>query len=73
MRDVDQGKVDISVDGGAPTTVDDYASSRTGSAVVFTSAVLDQGTHTVTFTVNSSKNAASSGTNIALDRVDVTP
>jgi hypothetical protein len=72
VKDVDQGRMDISVDGSAPVTVDDYAATRNASGVVWTSPVLDPGTHVVVITVDSTKNSASSGYNIALDRADVT-
>jgi hypothetical protein len=71
VKDVDQGEIDISVDGSAPVTVDDYAATRNASGVVWTSPVLDPGTHIVVITVDSTKNPASSGTNIALDRADI--
>ena len=71
VKDVDQGEMNISVDGSAPVTVDDYASTRNASGVVWTSPVLDPGTHIVTITVDSTKDSASSGYNIALDSADV--
>ncbi|MFE4950167.1 hypothetical protein ACFQ9V_08650 [Leifsonia sp. NPDC056665] len=71
VQDVDQGIMTISVDGGTPVTVDDYASSRLGSGVVWASGALTSGSHTVTITVTGAKNSASSGTTIALDSVDI--
>jgi hypothetical protein len=71
VQDVDQGKMTVSVDGGTPTTVDDYSATRDGSAIVWTSGSLAAGTHTVTITVLGQKNASSSGTTIALDSMDV--
>lgn len=71
VQDVDQGEMDISVDGSAPVTVDDYSPTRDPSAIVWTSPVLDPGPHVVTITVDSTKNAASSGYNIAIDSADV--
>ena len=71
VKDVDQGQMSISVDGSIPVTVDDYAATRNASGVVWTSPELDPGTHVVVVTVDSTKNAASSGHNIALDRADV--
>lgn len=71
VRDVDQGQMLVSVDGSAPTTVDDYAPSRNVSGVVWTSPGLATGAHVVTITVGTGKNPASSGTNIALDRADI--
>jgi hypothetical protein len=73
VKDVDQGIMTVSVDGGAPQSVDDYASSRNASGIVWTSAVLAAGSHTLTIVNTGTKNGASSGTNIAIDRADVTP
>jgi hypothetical protein len=71
VKDVDQGEMDISVDGSAPVTVDDYAPARNASGIVWTSPVLDPGPHVVTITVDSARNPASTGNNIAIDRADV--
>ena len=72
VRDVDQGIMTVSVDGGAAQTVDNYASSRNASGVVWTSPVLAAGSHTITIVNTGNCNAASSGINIALDRADIT-
>jgi hypothetical protein len=71
VQDVDQGQMTVSVDGGTPTTVDDYSATRNANAIVWTSGALASGTHTVTITVLGQKDAASSGTTIALDSMDV--
>jgi len=71
VQDVDQGRMTVSVDGGTPTTVDDYSATRNANAIVWSSGSLATGTHTVTITVLGQKNAASSGTTIALDSMDV--
>ncbi|HEY1734428.1 MAG TPA: hypothetical protein VGG23_08280, partial [Acidimicrobiales bacterium] len=71
VQDVDQGRMTVSVDGGTPATVDDYSATRNANAIVWTSGSLSTGTHTVTVTVLGQKNAASSGTTIALDSMDV--
>ncbi|WP_329171880.1 beta-xylosidase [Streptomyces sp. NBC_01477] len=73
VRDTDQGIMSLSVDGGAPVTVDNYAASRNASGVVWTSPQLTAGPHTLTITDTGQRNGASGGTNIALDRADVTP
>jgi hypothetical protein len=70
VRDVDQAKMQVSVDGSLPTVVDDYASSRNASGVVWTSPVLDPGPHVLVITNTGTKNSASSGFNIAIDRAD---
>ncbi|GAB3842956.1 hypothetical protein GCM10027610_054580 [Dactylosporangium cerinum] len=72
VRDVDQGRMTVAVDGGAATTVDNYAATRTASGVVWTSPVLGNGPHTVTIVNTGQRNPASTGINIALDRADVT-
>ena len=71
VKDVDQGKMDVSVDGSLVTTIDNYASTRNASGIVWTSPVLDPGPHVVVVTNTGTKNASSSGFNIALDRADV--
>ncbi|GAA2015415.1 RICIN domain-containing protein [Catenulispora yoronensis] len=73
VHDVDQGIMTIAVDGGTPTTVDNYAFSRNASGTVWTSPVLAAGLHTVRIVNTGNRNGASSGTNIAIDRADVTP
>jgi Carbohydrate binding module (family 6)/F5/8 type C domain len=71
VKDVDQGMMDVSVDGSAPVTIDDYSSTRNASGIVWTSPVLGPGPHVVTVTVDSAKNPASSGNTIAIDSADV--
>ena len=71
VDDVDQGYMTISVDGGTPTTIDDYAPIRNASGVVWTSPFLTSGSHTITITVTGTHDSNSSGNNIALDSVDV--
>ena len=73
VKDVDQGIMTVSIDGAAPQSVDDYASSRNASGIVWTSAVLAEGSHTLTIVNTGQKNSASSGFNIAIDRADITP
>lgn len=70
VRDVDQGEMALSVDGGSPTTIDDYAPSRNASGVVWTSPQLATGSHVLTITVEP-KDSSSSGNNIAIDRADI--
>jgi hypothetical protein len=70
VRDVDQGKMLVALD-GASVTVDNHASTRNASGAVWTSQTVAPGAHTATVTVTD-KNPASSGNNIALDYVEVT-
>jgi hypothetical protein len=72
VRDVDQGQLSVWVDSGGATTVDDYASTRNASGSVWVSPTLTSGCHVLHVTVLGTKNGASSGTTIALDRVDLT-
>ncbi len=72
VRDSDQGRMLVSVDGSTPTLLDNYAPSRQASSSVWTSPVLPRGPHTAVVTVAQGTNPASSGGNIALDRAVVT-
>jgi hypothetical protein len=63
----------VAVDGGGAQNVDDYASSRNASGVVWTSPVLASGSHTLTIAHTGQRNGSSGGNNIAIDRADVTP
>ncbi|MFF7153846.1 hypothetical protein [Streptomyces sp. NPDC008139] len=72
VRDTDQGIMSLSVDGGSPVTVDNYAAARNASGTVWTSPALPSGSHTLmTITNTGGRNAHSTGNNIAVDRADV--
>ena len=71
VRDVDQGIVAIAIDGGSPTNIDNYSSTRQATAVVWTSPVLATGPHVVTITDTGTKNPSSSNYGAAPDSVDV--
>jgi hypothetical protein len=71
VKDVDQGIMSVSIDGGTPVNVDNYSSTRNASGIVWTSPVLAAGTHTLKIVNTGQKNSASSGNNIAIDRADV--
>ncbi len=65
------GIVAVSIDGGAETNVDLYASSRQDQALVYTSPGLALGQHTLKVRTTGTKNGSSTGyTNVA-DRVDI--
>lgn len=71
VKDVDQGQMLLSMDGGSAVTIDDYAPSRDAAGIVWTSPRLANGPHTLTITVGSGRNPASTGRNIAIDRADI--
>jgi len=61
----------ISIDGGTATNVDFYAPSRFDEALVYSSPVLANSTHTLRVEVTGTKNSASSNTVIPIDRIEV--
>ena len=67
VKDVDQGIVGFSIDGGPVTSVDDYNPRRLPQTTLWSASGLSLGTHTVTATVTGTKNSASSNDIIALD------
>ncbi|MFI5709346.1 hypothetical protein [Kribbella sp. NPDC051620] len=73
VRDQDQGRMLVQLDNAAPVTLDNYAATRNASGIVWTSPTTTPGQHTVTITVAPDRNPASTGNNIALDYVDVSP
>ncbi|HEX4472423.1 MAG TPA: NPCBM/NEW2 domain-containing protein [Nocardioides sp.] len=62
----------LSIDGGQATNVDFYSTTRTGDVALWKSPVLAEGKHTLKLTWTGTKNAASSGTSIVVDRVTYT-
>lgn len=63
----DHGHASVSVDGGAPATVDTYSPQWDKQKVLFEKDGLTPGGHTITITVTSGKDAASSGTSQDID------
>jgi hypothetical protein len=61
----------VSIDGGAETMVDFYASSRNDKALVWSSSTLANTTHVLKMRVTGRKNAASTGLAVPIDRADV--
>ncbi|GIJ45273.1 hypothetical protein Val02_21590 [Virgisporangium aliadipatigenens] len=61
----------VSVDGGPESTVDLYRATRAEQQALYTSAELPAGSHTVRVRVTGTRNAASTGTVVTADRVDV--
>jgi hypothetical protein len=73
VHDYDQGVMTVSLDGGTPQSVDDYAPVRDAAGVVWTSPTLADTSHTLTIVNTGNHDSASAGINIAIDRADVTP
>ena len=64
------GKVKFTLDGGTPVTVDLYSSAPQPQQVVFSKAGLASKAHTLVIQPTGTKNAASTGTTVALDAID---
>lgn len=60
VKDHDQGIAAFSVDGGPATYANDYATTRTPQAPLWSSSGLAPGTHTVTISNTGTKNSSSS-------------
>jgi hypothetical protein len=73
VKDHDQGIAGFSVDGGPVTYADDYATTRTPQAPLFTTTGLGAGTHTITITNTGTKNSSSANDTVAIDYATVTP
>ncbi len=71
VKDPSHGIGAVSIDGGAETNVDFYASSRTGNQLLWTSPTLTNGTHTFKLRVTGAKNASASNTHVVPDAVIV--
>jgi hypothetical protein len=63
----------VSVDGGPEQKIDYYASARADNVALWASPQLTAGAHTLKVRVTGSKNAASDGAVITIDRVDIRP
>ena len=66
------GKAKVTVDGGAPKTVDLYSATTQWQQKVWESGALASGTHTVKIEWTGTKSADASGTSINVDAYDVT-
>lgn len=65
------GIVAVSIDNGPETMVDLYSSTRQNFVLVYGSAVLSQGTHTIKMRVTGKKNSAATGAYTILDYMKV--
>lgn len=65
------GQATISIDGGAPVTIDEYATGPAAQQIVYTSPALSLGRHTVTIAPTGTKNTASSGTKFSMDGLHI--
>ena len=66
------GIAGVSIDGGAEVNVDCYAATRAENVLLWTSPALAAGDHIIKVRATGTKNASSTGTYIAADRLDVT-
>lgn len=71
VQDVLHGIGAVSIDGGAETNIDFYASQRAGDVLLWTSPLLSSGNHTFKLRVTGSKNPNSTNYFAVPDRVDV--
>jgi mannan endo-1,4-beta-mannosidase len=62
------GQASVRIDGGAAVTIDQYASARQENVLVYQSPVLASGAHTVNVSVKGTRNSASTGYVISVDR-----
>jgi uncharacterized protein YkwD len=65
------GKASVSVDGGEPTTVDLYGAATVYRKQVFTTGMLEPGTHIVTIECTGEKNPAATGKYVGVDAADI--
>jgi Bacterial Ig domain len=70
-RGPDAGIAQVFIDGALAGTVDLYFSVARVQPIVFTSAQLADGNHTLTIVATGTKNASSSGTLVVVDAIDV--
>ena len=61
----------VSIDGAAETSIDLYSATKTGDVPVWTSPALRSGPHTLRVRVTGTRNPASTGTGVTIDRADV--
>ncbi len=71
VKDTNNGIAAVSLDGGAETMVDLYASARTYTVLIWSAGGLAAGRHSLKLRVTGSKNASSSGYLVGPDRADI--
>lgn len=71
-KDPGHGIAAVSIDGGEEVLVDCYSSTRQEQALLYTSSILVQGSHTIRVRVTGTKNSSSSNTWIPADKVVIT-
>jgi hypothetical protein len=69
----DAGKVAISIDGNDVATVDTYSVIRRAKQIWFDTGVLRRGPHRIALRYVRAKNVLSSGTRVALDKLEIVP
>ncbi|WP_433019074.1 right-handed parallel beta-helix repeat-containing protein [Kribbella sp. CA-294648] len=67
------GLAGVSIDGGTEELIDYYAPTRSGNRLLWTADGLANTVHTLTVRVTGTKNAASTGSTITIDRVAYPP
>jgi len=67
------GIADVYLDGVKVTTVDGYAASTTNQQILYAASGLPAGSHTLKIVVTGLKNAASQGTFVSVDAIDLPP
>ncbi|MFL6350524.1 MAG: RICIN domain-containing protein [Bryobacteraceae bacterium] len=71
VTDTRHGIGAVSIDGGGETSIDFYASVRAGNVLLWTSPTLAAGSHVFKLRVTGTRNPNSTGTFVAVDRIDV--
>jgi len=70
-RGPDAGIAQVSIDGGAATTVDMYATSASYQPVVWSATGLADANHTLKITATGTKNPASADARVVVDALDI--
>jgi hypothetical protein len=62
------GVAAVSIDGGPETMIDLYRTTKAGDVLLWTSPILPRGAHTLRIRVTGTRNPASTGAGVTLDR-----